>query len=74
MGKRALVSFENHSIYGGLGSAIAETLAEAGVAIPFARIGVDEEFGQVGTADCLHQAFCLTASDVVNKVEELLKR
>lgn len=73
-GKRALVSFENHSIYGGLGSAIAETLAEAGVAIPFARIGVDEEFGQVGTADWLQQAFGLTASDVVNKVEELLKR
>ena len=71
-GKRCVVTFENHSIYGGLGSAVAETLAEAGVSVPFSRIGVDEEFGQVGTADWLQKAFGLTADDVVRRVMSLL--
>lgn len=54
-GKKAVVTFENHSIYGGLGSAVAEVLMENGVNVPFKRHGVDERFGQVGTPDFLFQ-------------------
>lgn len=73
-GKKAVVSFENHSIYGGLGSAVAETLAEAGIAVPFKRHGVDDRFGQVGTPAWLQKEFKLTAEDLVETVHELLAR
>lgn len=65
-GKQVIITIENHSIYGGLGSAVAEILAENACAVPLKRIGVDERFGQVGTPDFLQEEFGLT----VDKIEE----
>ena len=72
-GKKAVVTFENHSINGGLGSAVAETLAEAGIAVPFKRHGICEIFGQVGTPDWLQKEYKLRASDLVATVHALWK-
>lgn len=72
VGKRAVVTFENHSIVGGLGEAVAATLMEGGVAVSFKRHGVNERFGQVGTPDFLQAEFKLTAADLVETVEGLL--
>ena len=52
-GKSKIVTIENHSIYGGLGSAVSEK-----------RIGVKEKFGQVGTAEFLQEEFGLTAKQI----------
>ena len=38
---------EEHSIIGGLGSAVAEVLAEAGTACKLVRVGVQDVFGEV---------------------------
>ena len=70
--KKAVVTFENHSIYGGLGSAVAEVLMENGVSVPFKRHGVDERFGQVGTPDFLQKEFHLTADDLYKTVKSML--
>ncbi len=43
---RAVVTAENHSIIGGLGSAVAETLAEAGLGRPLRRIGLADTFAE----------------------------
>ncbi len=59
-GKRLAVTMEEHWIVGGLGSAVAETLAEAGSRPPLLRIGVDDRFGLSGTADELLDHFGLT--------------
>lgn len=67
--KKLIVTIENHSIYGGLGSAVAEVIAEEAIVVPLKRIGVDEKFGQVGTADYLQEAFGLTAK----QMEETIK-
>ena len=48
-----VISAENHQIIGGLGSAVAEALAENRFGGPFARIGIRDEFGEVGTQDYL---------------------
>jgi transketolase len=45
-GARAVVTVENHSIVGGLGSAVAELLAEAASAAPLARVGVRDTFAE----------------------------
>lgn len=49
-----IASVEEHSIYGGLGSSIAEALAEhrsAGRAPKLLRLGVQDTYGESGTAD-----------------------
>ncbi|MDR2860629.1 MAG: alpha-ketoacid dehydrogenase subunit beta [Elusimicrobiota bacterium] len=72
-GKKALISFENHNIIGGLGSAIAEVLAENAVSIPFKRIGIVERFGEVGSQGYLQKAFGLTSQDLIDAVKKIIK-
>lgn len=63
-GKSKIVTIENHSIYGGLGSAVSEVIAENGISVQVKRIGVKEKFGQVGTAEFLQEEFGLTAKQI----------
>lgn len=67
-----LVTAENHQIAGGLGSAVAEAVAEAGLALRFARVGIRDEFGEVGTQDWLQARFGLRAADIAAAVKTLL--
>jgi transketolase len=59
-----IVSCENGQASGGLAGAVAETLLEAGIAVKFARIGVKDEFGEVGTQEYLQERFGLTAERI----------
>ncbi|WP_088014262.1 transketolase family protein [Gottfriedia acidiceleris] len=67
---RAIVTAENHNVIGGLGSAVAEVLCEH-FPTKMRRIGIKEQFGQVGKEDYLKEFYKLTASDIVKSVEEL---
>ncbi|MCL2865758.1 MAG: transketolase family protein [Lachnospiraceae bacterium] len=60
----AIVTAENHNIVNGLGSAVAEVIAE-NQPCPLVRVGVKDHFGEVGTVDYLKEAFGLTAKDIV---------
>ena len=65
---------ENHRVTGGLGSAVAELLAEEGVPARLARIGVGaDEFGEVGTQDWLAERFQLTAPHIAAAARSLIK-
>ncbi|MGO8695191.1 MAG: transketolase family protein [Rectinemataceae bacterium] len=66
-----VVTCENAQASGALGSAVAESLLEAGVAARFARIGVKDEFGEVGTLDYLMERYGLTAKHIVAAVKRL---
>jgi transketolase len=70
---KAVISAENAQINGGLGAAVAETLLEAGYAGKFARIGIRDEFGEVGTQDYLVKRFGLGAENLAEKAETLIK-
>ena len=67
----ALITAENHSIIGGLGSAVAETLALAGVATRFAMIGVRDTFAEGGTTPYLMEKYGLTARHIVERAVAL---
>lgn len=67
-GKKLIVSFENHSVTGGLGSAVEEVLAANPMNIAFRKMGVEEQFGQVGTAAFLQKEYHLTAQDLVETI------
>ncbi len=69
----AAVTVEEHSIIGGLGSAVAELLTEgAGKHIPLRRLGVADTFGESGLADELLAKHGLTAEDIAAQARELV--
>ncbi|MDI3480569.1 MAG: transketolase [Tepidanaerobacteraceae bacterium] len=68
----AIVTAEEHNIIGGLGSAVAEVLAEARPT-PMKRIGIADEFGQSGKPEELLKLYHLTADDIAKAAEELKK-
>lgn len=70
----AIITLENHNIYNGLGSAVAEVIAESGLSIPFKRMGVPDSVGEVGTLDYLLQKFGMDADAVAGTAKELLAR
>ncbi len=59
-----IVTLEEHSIIGGLGSAIAEVIAESGQTVPFRRIGIPDQYAHiVGSQQYLRKAFGLLQRD-----------
>ena len=69
----ALVTAENHSVIGGLGSAVAEVLAEQRPT-PLERVGVKDHFGQVGKAPYLMGVFGITAADIAKAARKAVAR
>ncbi|MBO4734140.1 MAG: transketolase family protein, partial [Clostridia bacterium] len=64
----AIVTAEEHSVIGGLGSAVAETLGET-CPVPVVKLGVYDRFGFSGPAGKLLDEFGLCAPDIVKKAK-----
>ncbi len=69
----AFVTCENHSVFGGLNSAVAEVAAEK-CPVPIERIGVVDQFGEVGKNAYLSGVFHLTVEDIVAKAKAAVAR
>jgi transketolase len=67
-----IVTAEEHSIIGGLGSAVAEAVTEC-CPVPVVKIGVNDEYGYSGPAVELLKKFGLSADNIVAKVKEAVK-
>jgi transketolase len=67
-----IVTAEEHSVIGGLGSAVAEAVTEC-CPVPVVKIGVNDEFGHSGPAVDLLKEFGLCADNIVAKVKEAVK-
>ena len=65
-----VVTVEEHSTIGGLGSAVADVLAETGVAV-LKKIGIQDIFGESGTASQLLHYYGLDAEGIAKCVREL---
>ena len=68
-----VVTAEEHSIIGGLGSAVAEVVCEE-CPVKMKRIGIKDLFGQSGQPDELLKLYELTADDIVKAVKEGLNK
>ena len=66
------VTVENHSIIGGLGSAICEVLCSKYPAKVY-RVGINDEFGQSGEAQELLDYYGLTAKTIAKRIKSKLK-
>jgi transketolase len=70
---KLIVTAEEHSIIGGLGSAVAEFLSE-NHPIPVKRIGTRDTFGGSGKPDELLKLYGLTAEDIVKTVMPIIRK
>ncbi|MBR4726375.1 MAG: transketolase family protein [Clostridia bacterium] len=68
----AVVTAEEHSIIGGLGSAVAEAVCEGGKPVPVVRLGVNDTFGKSGPALELLHIFGLDAQTIVAKAKQAI--
>ena len=69
----ALVTVEEHSIIGGLGSAVAELVAETSP-VPVERVGIRDVFGESGEPNEILEKYGLTTKDLVASCKRALER
>ena len=65
-----IITAEEHSVIGGLGSAVSEFLSE-NQPTKVIKIGVQDQFGQSGNPELLKEHYGLTAKNIINKVKQL---
>jgi transketolase len=70
---KAIVTAEEHSIIGGLGSAVAEMLGEK-YPVPLKRVGLNDKFGESGSPKELFEKYGLSAKYIIKSTEEIIKR
>jgi transketolase len=63
---RMLITAENHTIIGGLGSSVAEAVAEAGLAVPLRRVGVADVFAESGSREFLFNRYGLRTQNILD--------
>jgi len=67
-----VVTLENHTIIGGLGSIVAEILAEEGIAKKLIRLGLQDTFAQGASRPYLMKKYGLDALALIRAIEQLL--
>ena len=67
----AIVTAENHNIIGGLGGAVCEAVCALPNPVRVERVGINDEFGEVGTEDFLRTRFNLTADRIAETVRQI---
>ena len=67
----AIVTAEEHSVIGGLGSAVAEVVTET-YPVPVVKVGVEDTFGMSGPANQLLDIFGLRAKDIAEKAKKAI--
>lgn len=65
---KKLISIEDHSVIGGLGSAIAEVLTEE-YPTKLTRLGINDTFGKSGKAEDLMKYFGITSQDIIKEMQ-----
>ena len=69
----AVVTAENHNVIGYLGAAVAEALGEY-CPVPLQRVGVPDEYGEVGSQEYLMKRFNLTDEAICEKARRVIGR
>lgn len=70
-GTGAIVTAEEHSVIGGLGSAVSEVVTEK-CPVPVLKVGINDTFGESGKPNELLQAYGLTAENIVKRAKEAI--
>lgn len=69
---RRVLTFEDHTIIGGLGGAVAEVIAESGRGCAFRRVGLRDEYSMIGYPEDLMHAYKIDTDGIMESVRDLL--
>ncbi|MSO43620.1 MAG: transketolase [Candidatus Planktophila sp.] len=72
--KHGVITMENHSIIGGLGSAVAEVMAENGVQATLQRIGLKDTYAHGASQKYLMSEYELDAAALIKRIEKAIGR
>jgi transketolase len=70
---RRIITLEEHNILGGLGSAVADVIAESGKGCAFRKLGLPDIYSEVGYPEDLYAHYKLDANGIVDTVREVMK-
>ena len=65
---RQIITVEDHNIIGGLGTAVAEALAESGSSAKLIRLGLQDTYGESGDPAALYEKYGLSAHAIIKAV------
>ncbi len=69
---RRLLTVEEHSTIGGLGTAVADVIAESGKGCAFSKVGLQDEFAEIGYPEDLYAHYKLNADGIIENVREIM--
>ena len=69
----AIITAEEHQIYGGLGGAVAEVVTK-NIPVPMEFIGMDDSFGESGKPEELLNKYKMTSEYIIEKAKKIIKR
>ncbi len=70
---RRIITVEDHTVLGGLGSAVAEVMAEAGKGCAFKKLGHQDKFAPIGLHEDIMNAVGIDSNGIINAVRETMK-
>lgn len=71
-GCRAVVTVEEHMVHGGLGEACAAVLLQSGIAVPFAIVGIPDEYTVTGSQGEIFEHYGITPERLARRARALL--
>lgn len=71
---RRIITVEDHTIYGGLGSAVSEVIAESGKACAYKRLGIPDTYSIIGLHEDLMNYYGIDTQGIVTSVREMMHR
>lgn len=69
---RRIITVEDHNIYGGLGSAVSEVIAEGGKACGFKRLGIPDTYSIIGLHEDLMNHYGIDTNGILDTVREIM--
>jgi transketolase len=71
---RRIITFEDHNVHGGLGSAVADVIASSGKGCAFEKVGIPDCFCIVGYPEDLYSHYKFDTDGIIEKVREVMGR
>jgi transketolase len=71
---KALITVEEHSVYGGLGETCAGILMECGISVPFRRVGFPDEYTVTGSQSEIYNYYGISAEGLAQTARAALAR
>jgi transketolase len=69
---RRIITFEDHNVIGGLGTAVADVIAESGKGCAFRKVGIQDTFTIVGYPEDLQHYYKIDTDGILENVRDLM--